>query len=235
MVALSVIGLIIAALLFDIVVSQIKQAIRRSRRKKRGASAVAGEAKLLESRIDAKVEPGVFHYRGQTWCHLRPDGNAVVGVNDLIHRIVGRFDEVRPPAPGQYLRRGGKAVLVRQGDNVLYLLSPLTGTVSAVNEKLATEPELPKNDPYGAGWLYSIAPEEADLDISYLMIMRRAEEWVRRETERMRAFFIDLYHKGAAVKSAPDANEFEGILERLDDKVWVIFKDQFIYQQEWRS
>jgi glycine cleavage system H protein len=45
------------------------------------------------------------------------------------------------------------------------LYSPLTGTVSARNEALDTNPELINTDPYGAGWIAEIeVADTGDLD-----------------------------------------------------------------------
>jgi glycine cleavage system H protein len=45
------------------------------------------------------------------------------------------------------------------------VLSPVAGTVSAVNPLLEGSPETVTSDPYGDGWLYELEiDEDADLD-----------------------------------------------------------------------
>lgn len=182
-----------------------------------------------------KTARGAFHHRGHTWILWRRDGKLVVGMDDLLHRIVGGFDEVRLPEPGTSVSQGEKAVLVRQGDRVLWLPSPASGTVIEANTAIRTDPSLAKKDPYDTGWLFILSPSRPDEDLLHLMISRRAEDWLRREVERMRVFFDDLLQKGAALQDSAAPSSLDGILERLDYNIWVFFKDQFIYQQEWRT
>ena len=40
------------------------------------------------------------------------------------------------------------------------IYAPVTGTVTARNDKLADEPELINSDPYGDGWLVEIEPAD---------------------------------------------------------------------------
>jgi glycine cleavage system H protein len=39
------------------------------------------------------------------------------------------------------------------------IYAPVSGTVTAVNEALSTQPELLNSDPYGAGWICEITIE----------------------------------------------------------------------------
>lgn len=234
MVALTVVSLILAAVIFDVIVTRVGQTIRK-RHRRRIAMEEGNETLFLKSRITPDIAQGVFHTRSHTWLLWQKEGKALVGMDDLLHRVIGRFDEVRLPSVGQRLNRSEKAALVRQGDRVLYFPSPASGVVREINTALLENPGLAKSDPYGAGWFFSIQPTNPDTDIQHHMIMRRAADWSARETERIREFFVDLMRKGARVRNDGGAPAIEGILEKMDDKVWVIFKDLFIYQHEWRS
>jgi glycine cleavage system H protein len=235
MVALSVLGLIIGAVLFDLALTQTGQALRMRRRNRRLQVSGGGETLLLKDRINIKVAPGFFHHRGHAWLSWQPDGKVVVGVNGLLPRVVGRVDEVRPPERGEKLQRGRKAVLFRRGNNVFYLLSPVSGYVVETNPAVVNNPDLPRQSPYADGWLYTMMPTEAEADMPHLMVSRQAEGWVRRETERMREFFEELFLHGAWVSGDGAPPTLEGILELLNKDSWVQFKNQFIYQQEWRG
>lgn len=235
MVALGIVGLIIGALVFDIVVTTTGRMIGVRRRNNRMRLSGAGDLPLLTESLDFRIAPGFFHTRGHVWLNWRPDGKIVVGVNDLLPRVAGRIDELLPPAYGSNLRRGEKAVLLRQGDRVLYLPSPAEGFVVESNPAVHDNPHLVKEDPYGEGWLYVMLPTTAEADMPYWMVSRRAEDWLRRETERMRHFFLETLNTGAEVASGASNAGMVGLLERMNDTVWMFFKNQFIYQQEWRS
>lgn len=236
MVALSVIALIVGAVLFDIILVRVFRALNAHRRQKLLQETGNTTVPLSTSRLDVTVAPGAFHHKGQTWLQWRMDGSMVVGMNDLLHRVIGRIDEIRLPETGGMVKRGDKAVMIRQGDRVLYLLSPATGIITKTNTAVIENPSLPKTDPYNAGWLYTMNPGDTEQDMGYLMIARRAEDWISREKERMRNHFIDLLHKGKGKTAGGEMpSSLNGIVEKMDEEMWVVFKDQFIYHREWRS
>ena len=159
----------------------------------------------------------------------------VTGADDFLHRIIGRIDEVRPPTPGDALKQGDKAVLLRQGDRVVYLTSPVTGTVRAVNKDLAWDASLIKLSPYDNGWLFTVSPTRPEEDMRHLMIAERAQAWLEREVRRIRFFMNARIMSGVSAVTGEGALDANGILERMNEETWVLFKDQFIYQREWRS
>jgi glycine cleavage system H protein len=60
------------------------------------------------------------------------------------------------------------------------LYSPVSGDVSAVNEKLETDPTLISSDPYGKGWLIKVKVEKgATLD--HLMTLEQYEAQIASE------------------------------------------------------
>jgi glycine cleavage system H protein len=48
------------------------------------------------------------------------------------------------------------------------LFAPVNGTVTAVNESLADQPDLVNTDPYGEGWLLDIEVDD-DEEVAALM------------------------------------------------------------------
>lgn len=60
------------------------------------------------------------------------------------------------------------------------LYSPINGDVSAVNEKLETDPTLISNDPYGQGWLIKVKVENGTT-LDHLMTLQQYEEQIASE------------------------------------------------------
>lgn len=232
MVALSVAGIIVALIILDISFCRIALLLKfRGRRKSGGA--VNGYPEI-GGRLAVSVAPGMFHHRGHMWAHWRPEGSVVVGADDLLHRVIGRIDEVRPPARGATLKQGEKAVLLRQDDRVMYLTSPVTGTVEKVNDEVVGDSTLLKESPYEKGWIFTVRPERPKEDIENMMLADSAEIWMDKEARRIRFFLENRLRTAESVKSG-GAMDINGVLESLSEESWVLFKDQFVYQQEWRS
>jgi glycine cleavage system H protein len=62
------------------------------------------------------------------------------------------------PAVGRALQQGDACAVVESVKAASDVYAPLAGTVVAVNEALATAPELINQDPYGSGWILRLKP-----------------------------------------------------------------------------
>jgi len=101
------------------------------------------------------VPPGVHLHPGHTWARLEPDGLISVGMDDFAHKLVGPA-AVELPALGAKVLQGEPAIeLLGDGRNVP-LLSPIDGTVVAVNPAAKDDDHGALEDPYGAGWLFKV-------------------------------------------------------------------------------
>ena len=87
-----------------------------------------------------------------------------VGITDFAQDSLGDIVYVQLPEPGAAVEAGRAFGEVESTKSVSEIYAPVTGTVSARNERLADEPELINSDPYGDGWLVEITPADgADL------------------------------------------------------------------------
>ena len=51
---------------------------------------------------------------------------------------------------------------VESTKSVSEIFAPVSGTVTAVNEALADQPELINSDPYGEGWMFEVELDDPD-------------------------------------------------------------------------
>ncbi len=86
------------------------------------------------------------------------DGATVVrvGITDHAQDALGDVVYVTLPEPGTAVTAGKPLGEVESTKSVSDVYSPVTGTVSAVNEALTDAPETVNADPYGEGWLVEI-------------------------------------------------------------------------------
>jgi glycine cleavage system H protein len=100
------------------------------------------------------VPPGVHLHPGHTWARLEPDGLVSVGIDDFAHKLVGPA-AVELPALGAKVLQGEPAIELRDDGRDVPLLSPVDGTVVAVNPAAMHDHGALEN-PYGAGWLFKV-------------------------------------------------------------------------------
>ncbi len=60
------------------------------------------------------------------------------------------------PNPGRKLEAGESFGVVESVKAASDLYAPVSGRVTAVNDKLASKPELINSDPYGDGWILKL-------------------------------------------------------------------------------
>jgi glycine cleavage system H protein len=83
-------------------------------------------------------------------------GRARVGITDYAQDALGDVVYVQVPAIGATVSAGDSFGEVESTKSVSDVYAPVSGTIVAVNELLAAQPELLNQEPYGTGWLCEI-------------------------------------------------------------------------------
>ena len=95
----------------------------------------------------------------------RVEGAVRIGITDYAQDALGDVVYVAIPAVGTVVGAGDSFGEVESTKSVSDIYAPVSGTVTAVNDGLASDPSTLNSDPYGSGWLCEIepsAPEQLD-------------------------------------------------------------------------
>jgi glycine cleavage system H protein len=98
------------------------------------------------------------------WARIE-DGEAVLGITWFAQDSLGELVHFEPPEPGATIRKDEAYGEVESVKAVSDVISPLSGEVIEVNQKVVEAPETVNEDPYGEGWLVRVRlsdPAEAD-------------------------------------------------------------------------
>jgi glycine cleavage system H protein len=113
--------------------------------------------------------PGDLLYtKDHEWLRREDDGTVSIGVTDHAQAALGDLVYVELPEVGQDVTDGGDMAVVESVKAASDVYSPIDGTVAAVNDVLADDPETINTDPYGDGWIVKITPG-GDIDESALL------------------------------------------------------------------
>ena len=99
----------------------------------------------------------------------RDDATVVVGISDAAQDMMSDIVFVELPDVGQAVAAGDAIAVVESVKAAEDIISPVTGTVAAVNEALIDTPELVNSDPYGAWFLKIETDNDADGELEKLM------------------------------------------------------------------
>lgn len=81
------------------------------------------------------------------------DGVARVGISDYMQQKLTDISYFDPPEVGTAVEQFGELGSVESAKAVVEIVSPIRGTVAAVNRAVIDNPGLINQDPSGAGWL----------------------------------------------------------------------------------
>lgn len=97
--------------------------------------------------------------------YVRLEGNiGTIGITAFAADQLGDVTFVELPAVGQSFNIEEKFGVIESVKSVSDLFMPISGEVIAINERLASEPELVNNDCYGEGWMIKVkVKSEAEL------------------------------------------------------------------------
>lgn len=91
------------------------------------------------------------------------DGSTVrIGITDYAQDALGDVVFVQVPDVGSTVVAGASIGEIESTKSVSDIYAPVAGTVTAVNDALASTPEVLNQDPYGDGWICEIQVSDPD-------------------------------------------------------------------------
>lgn len=110
---------------------------------------------------DVALPESLSYTAEHEWIDIAPGASvpaepAKVGISAIAVEALGEIVYVDLPEVGADVTAGAVCGEIESTKSVSELFSPATGTVAEVNAALADNPELVSDDPYGAGWLFSV-------------------------------------------------------------------------------
>ena len=106
----------------------------------------------------------LLYHREHDWARIE-DGEAVLGITWYAQDSLGELVHYEPPEAGATIAKDAAYGEVESVKAVSDVISPLSGVVLEVNQKVVDAPETVNVDPYGEGWLVRIRladPAEAE-------------------------------------------------------------------------
>lgn len=108
---------------------------------------------------EGNVRVGLKYTKDHEWILVSGD-SCRVGISDYAQHELGDVVYVDLPQVGKVVKQGQSVLSVESVKAVSDVYAPVSGKVSAVNEKLAEHPELINNEPYDGGWIVELAETE---------------------------------------------------------------------------
>ena len=106
-------------------------------------------------------------------------------------RMLGPQDEIKLPKIGDTLDQNRPQATLRRADHEADTLSPVDGTVLAVNSKIKARAQLANQSPYAEGWLMVLQPNNMRKNLKNLLFGNESLAWMEDEVGRLTAMLSD--------------------------------------------
>ena len=114
--------------------------------------------------MSSAIDTSARYLKTHEWA--RPEGEEIVcGISDHAQEALSDLVYVELPRVGAKLKAGEAFGVVESVKAASDVYMPVSGVVTAVNNALEKAPETINKDPYQAGWLIRVKPDNpAELD-----------------------------------------------------------------------
>lgn len=125
-----------------------------------------------------------YNVERHVWARPEPDGTVFVGMTDVAQHLAGKIVVVSPRPAGRKVEKEKSLGTLESGKWVGAVPAPVPGEILAINEAVKADPSIINRDPYGAGWIARLRPDNWEADSAGLVTGPAAVEAYRARMER---------------------------------------------------
>jgi glycine cleavage system H lipoate-binding protein len=190
---------------------------------------VKREAQTTASLVGGFSVPKNLRYHpGHTWALSESPTLVRVGMDDFATKLVGKLERITLPKRGQWIRQGQKLCTLHRDGATVDMVSPIEGSITDVNDAVATNPELARKNCYGEGWLITVNSPDAKINFRNLLGGTLARWWTEESASRLQkqmAMFAGMVPAGALAQDGGVA--MDDVAAQIPDKDWAALAKEF--------
>jgi glycine cleavage system H lipoate-binding protein len=168
---------------------------------------------------------GYYYHRGHSWARIEHGGMVRVGIDEFALKLVGRLSAIDLPKIGSHLAQTEVGWTLWRDEKEARMLAPMNGIVLATNQRLLSDMETAKRDPFDQGWLLVVEPLRLKQNLANLLFGREAASWLSAESQRLQQAAISKYGMPLAATGGEIVDDIYGA---LGDKPWEELVHEFL-------
>src|SRR6266581_5037952 len=134
-----------------------------------------------------EVPGNVRYHAGHTWALSESRELVRVGMDDFASKLIGKIESIALPQRGRWVRQGQKIWTIFRDGKSVDMVSPIEGTITAINEAVMQDPDLARKDPYGDGWLLTVQAPDSKINFRNLLSGSLARLWTESAALQLRS------------------------------------------------
>jgi glycine cleavage system H lipoate-binding protein len=150
-----------------------------------------------------RMAEGYYYHMGHSWLRFEHGARVRVGFDDFLVKVFGTPRHLDLPPLGATLKQDEAGWTFARNGHQAAVLSPVTGTVLAVNANTLENPEVTHHDPYQEGWLFILEPDLPKRNLKRLYFGEETSRWMEHETRELRSLMDGQYPDLAATGGEP--------------------------------
>jgi len=167
-----------------------------------------------------QMADGYYYHMGHSWSRFEHGGRIRVGVDDFLVKVFGSARSLNLPPLGEKMQQNKVGWAFARNGHEAAVLSPITGTILAVNHKVREHPEMVHEDPYNTGWLFIMEPVMPKRNLKGLYFGRESVQWMEKESQRLLSLMGPEY-KDLAATGAESISDVYGSFPEIGWDVLV--------------
>ena len=173
-----------------------------------------------------------YYHHGHSWARVEYGGRVRIGIDDFALRLLGPQDEIEIPGLGSSVGQNRPNAVLKRNGNEAPTLSPVDGTVVAVNHQLLSKTAIANKDPYGEGWLMVIQPSSLRNNLKNLFFGPESLAWIDDEFYRLQKLMGEVYGEDIQYKMAATGGEaINDIYGEVPELGWDRLVGEFLHSK----
>ncbi len=222
---------ILVTIMFIITIT-IGLIVTKARKKKRSYTFTiqTPQSYAVFSKDSVYTPKGFYFAPNHNWVQIEKNGNAKVGIDDFLNKVLGSFRIKNTAQVGQLVQKGEELAQIEMSGKSLKINSPIDGKIISVNKSLIENPTQLRQAPYENGWIVNLEPFNLKENLLSLNIGAEVVSWMKNEISRFKDFLSSLSRKAepVGVTLYDGGNICEGVLDNFDQETIKKFEDEFL-------
>ena len=165
-----------------------------------------------------------YYHVGHSWVRIEHGGRGRIGLDDFAVSLFGPSERVDLPPLGGKIMQDRAGWTFRREDKEAAVLSPISGTVTAVNASVQAHPEIMHADPYHAGWLFMVEPLRPQRDLKNLYFGDQSRKWMEAAAQQLLGMIGPAYERLAATGGRIERD----LVSAHDNLEWEVLAKAFL-------
>ena len=165
-----------------------------------------------------------YYHFGHTWARFEHGGRVRIGFDDFLVKLFGPVQRIDLPPLGTKVEQHKIGWTFARSAQKAAVLSPITGNVLAVNQRVKTDPEISHQDPYHEGWLAVVAPEVPKRNLKGLYYGSESKRWIESESQKL----LNMIGDGYEALAATGGQTIDDVVSTFPEIGWSALTESFL-------